>query len=245
MSRSRGPAGTSSPLQPCSAAPRSVSRQVARLSGEGMETQRCGSSGSGTCSKTSGSPDIRRKISRPGAISSSTPDGTASARILRRPWLSCSIVSSVRAIAGPSDAGRVVTRSDRKVRAASAAVNASGSSWGSRAKSTHSASAPAASKAAPSASHSPRSSGCRASTTPTLIACEPSGCATPPGYVSSGYSTHRLEHAQTGQMPHPLACHRAERGPPGARGSVCLRLPGRQFSRRCPIQSAAFVVSCP
>ncbi len=43
----------------------------------------------------------------------------------------------------------------------------------------------------------------------------------------------------------PLACHRAERGPPGARGSVCMRLPGRQFSRRCPIQSAAFVVSCP
>src|SRR5260370_15078602 len=37
----------------------------------------------------------------------------------------------------------------------------------------------------------------------------------------------------------------ARSGPPGARGSVCVQLHGSQFSRRCPIQSAARVVSCP
>jgi hypothetical protein len=189
MSSSRGPAETSSPPGPRSAASRSVSRQAARLSGEGTQTQRSASSGSRTCSKTSGSPGIRRKIPRRGAISAGAPDGMASAMILRRPWLSCPIVPSVRAVAGPSDAGRVVTRSDRKVTAASAAVSASGSSSGSRAKSIHSASAPAASKAAASASHSPRSCGCRASTTPTLTAREPSGCVTPTDYVQAATAT--------------------------------------------------------
>src|SRR5260370_8253606 len=37
----------------------------------------------------------------------------------------------------------------------------------------------------------------------------------------------------------------ARSGPHGARGSVCVQLHGSQFSRRCPIQSAARVVSCP
>lgn len=187
MSSSRGSAGTSSPREPRSAASRSVARQVARLSGEGAGTQRSASCGSRVCSKAWGSPGIRRKTPRPGPNSASPPNGIASARILRRPWLSCPIVASMRARAwdGASDAGRVVTRSDRKVTAASAAVKASGSSSGSEAKSTHSASAPAASKAAPSASHSPRSSGCRASRIPTLTVCKPCGCATRPAYVSS------------------------------------------------------------
>ncbi len=192
MSSSRGPAGTSSPPKPRSAASVSDSRQAARLSGEAAEHQRCTAPGSRMCSKTPGSADTRRKTPRPATISAMSTLATASARILMRPRLSRSMVPSVRAATGPSGTGRVVTRSARKVTAASAAVIASGSRSDVRARSATSASAPAASKAAPSLSHSPRSSGCRASTTPTLTGRERSGCATPPGYVSARYPCQRF-----------------------------------------------------
>lgn len=206
MSSSRRSAGTSSPRLPRSAASSRVARQAARLSGQGAEIQRAGSLASHVYSKASGSPGIRRKTPGPGPISASRPDGTVSARITRRPWLSRPIVASVRARAcdGPSAAASVVTRRDRTVTAASAAVNASGSSFGSTASSTHSASAPAASKAAPSASHSPRSSASRASRTPSLTAREPSTSATTSAYVSSPYSIHRRRHERTHRCRSPV-----------------------------------------